>query len=468
MILLPTEKRLDWLRAPIVLMSIVFLNIAVFFLYQTQDAKKYSDALHQYTQGQTNFFANERSAYFDYYPDYYDSVDQITPYEILFDDEFYIYFKENSYIEMDQWQYDNYFYQRDEIQKLILSNSASSFGYIPSNFEITRVFTHMFLHGDIFHLLGNLFFLVLCGFAVEAAIGHLRFLLFYMISGIGAVFAFALFDLNSTTALIGASGAISGVMAMYLVVFKLKKIEFFYWFYFFVGYFKAPALLILPIYIANEIYQYLTMEGSNVAFMAHAGGFVTGAICLGGVQLIYPKTIDIEYIEEDDVEFERLQKLDAIYNRIEAYRFKEASRLIRTYQMEYEDDENLKLIHYHMLGLQQTQEAKNSRTRLAINLLSQKKIENKNLPTIANIWSNNSEVKNQMDLEKLRRLAWRLCDYKDLQHAEEITVHLVENKNDDSIIALLQKLAKEFAEQNNQPKRIKYLKLAQSIHAQGM
>ena len=123
-----------------------------------------------------------------------------------------------------------------------------------------------------------MFFLVICGFAVEAAIGHLRFLLFYLFSGVVAGVSHAAMDLDSSSVLIGASGSVSAVMAMYLGVFRFKKIEFFYWFFIFVGYFRAPALLILPFYIGKELVQFYTEAGSNVAFMAHAGGFVAGLV----------------------------------------------------------------------------------------------------------------------------------------------------------------------------------------------
>ena len=73
-----------------------------------------------------------------------------------------------------------------------------------------------------------------------------------------AGFAQVASDWSSTTPLVGASGAISGVMAMYLAVFRLKKIEFFYWFFFFVGYFRAPALLILPFRNPCFLYEVTT------------------------------------------------------------------------------------------------------------------------------------------------------------------------------------------------------------------
>jgi len=468
MLIIPTEKRLDWNRAPIVLIAIVILNIAVYFLYQSTDNLKVAEAFAGYTNSDQQYLNKERELYIDYYELDASEFSDEQIFEMLKDEEFYSYLKVTLEADLKRWEYLEYFEQRDQIQNIVRSISSLANGYIPNNYEFKRLFTHMFMHGDVMHLLGNLFFLVLCGFAVEAAIGHVRFLIFYIVSGISAVLAFALADLSSNTPLVGASGAISGVMAMYLGVFKLKKIEFFYWFYFFVGYFKAPALMILPFYIGKEFYQLLTMQGSNVAFMAHAGGFVSGAILLAILALFFPKTISEEYIEEDDNEAQRLEKLAAIYKRIETYRFKEALRLLKDYQTQYEDDPKIKYLSYQLLSIQQSDEAKTQKLKLATHLLSKGEMEQDNLDIVARIWFENPDLKDCLDNDRLRRIAWSLCDLKDLKAAEAISLHLAKNFKDDSIISLLQKLAKEYAKQNNQPKRIKYLKLAQSITASGV
>ena len=125
--------------------------------------------------------------------------------------------------------------QRRKAVQMLRSTSIARYGLVPSDIRITTLFSHQFMHAGVMHLLGNMVFLILCGFAVEAAIGHWQFLLFYLLSGLAGGLLFTAFDAEGTRPLVGASGAISGVMAMYLWVFRLKKIEFFYWFYAFVG-----------------------------------------------------------------------------------------------------------------------------------------------------------------------------------------------------------------------------------------
>ena len=170
--------------------------------------------------------------------------------------------------------------QRIKAHEKMMTLSTFTYGLTPDKNHLFTYITHQFLHGDIFHLLGNLLFLVVCGFAVEAAVGHLMFVLLYVLAGVAGGVLHVWFNSHSTVPLVGASGAISGVMAMYLMLFRWKKIEFFYWFFIFVGYFRAPALMILPFYIGKEFYYFYTDTSSNVAFMAHVGGFVAGTVAM--------------------------------------------------------------------------------------------------------------------------------------------------------------------------------------------
>ena len=213
---------------------------------------------------------------------------------------------------------------RNESHFKIRSMSHISQGLDANNIQVWNLISHQFLHGDLMHLVGNLIFLVLCGFAVEAAIGHLRFLGFYLLSGICGGLLYAVLNSDDPALLVGASGAISGVMAMYLGVFRLKRIEFFYWFLVFVGYIRLPALMVLPFYIGLEFYNLFNSEGSNVAFMAHVGGFVAGGMSMGLLLLISPKVLDEEYVEEDQ-SLPSLQKdLAIIYQLIERLQFERA------------------------------------------------------------------------------------------------------------------------------------------------
>ena len=138
----------------------------------------------------------------------------------------------------------------------------------------------MFLHGGWLHLLGNLLFLHVFGNNVEDRLGRLRFLAFYLGCGYAATYGFALFQATSMQPLVGASGAIAGVLGAYLVLFPRARIWVLLTFFFFFPV-KLPAWLVLGSWF---LLQYLYFQGaglaagSKVAYGAHVIGFVVGAV----------------------------------------------------------------------------------------------------------------------------------------------------------------------------------------------
>ncbi len=136
--------------------------------------------------------------------------------------------------------------------------------------------TSMFLHGGFMHLIGNMLYLWIFGNNVEDAMGHGRFILFYLLSGIVAVGAHSLSDLDSTTPLIGASGAIAGVLGAYLLlhpkarVLVLIPLGIIFWTM------RLPAVVVLLGWFGLQFLQVAMGGGGNVAWWAHIGGFVAG------------------------------------------------------------------------------------------------------------------------------------------------------------------------------------------------
>jgi hypothetical protein len=123
--------------------------------------------------------------------------------------------------------------------------------------------------------------LFIVGYMVEETLGKWRYLAFYLLAGIGAAGFDLVFNATRMMPGIGASGAISGVMAMFVALYGLRRIRFFYWVLIYFNFFRAPAIIILPLWIANELYQYLFNHGSNINYMAHLGGLVAGAALIG-------------------------------------------------------------------------------------------------------------------------------------------------------------------------------------------
>jgi len=161
-----------------------------------------------------------------------------------------------------------------------------SLGLVPNDLTVHGFLTHMFVHGGFWHLFFNLLFLYLAGPFVEDRWGRPVFATFYLFAGVVAALAFVLQYPASPTPLIGASGAIAGVMGAFLILFWNTKITFFYWLFFlFVGTFEAPAWLMLPLWFIREGLSAQashtadpTGAGGGTAFLAHVAGFAVGTV----------------------------------------------------------------------------------------------------------------------------------------------------------------------------------------------
>jgi membrane associated rhomboid family serine protease len=147
---------------------------------------------------------------------------------------------------------------------------------------VVSVLTAMFMHGSWLHLLGNMLFLWVFGNNVEDRLGRLRYLLFYLFCGYAATYGFALVQPTSNAPLVGASGAIAGVLGGYFVLFPRARVLSLLTFFFFLP-LRLPAWLVLG---SGFVLQYLSLRtnqagsGSGVAYLAHVIGFVLGAaIC---------------------------------------------------------------------------------------------------------------------------------------------------------------------------------------------
>jgi rhomboid family protein len=151
----------------------------------------------------------------------------------------------------------------------------------PSAAWIT-IFTSMFLHGSWIHLLGNMWFLYIFGDNIEARLGGIRYLIFYLLSGVAAALLQTYIQPASQVPTIGASGAIAGVLGAYLVSFPRSRIASLVPILFIFTIVEIPAVLFLIFWFLIQIYSGLfVMQGANaanIAWWAHIGGFVFGAV----------------------------------------------------------------------------------------------------------------------------------------------------------------------------------------------
>jgi len=166
-------------------------------------------------------------------------------------------------------------------RRIVVATDEGDFACPVQRYAKTPVFSvlyAMFLHGGWLHLLGNMLFLFVFGNNVEDRLGRLRYLLFYLFCGYAAAYGFALADANGTTTLVGASGAIAGVLGAYLVLYPRARVVSVLPFLFFLP-LRLPAWLVLGSWFLLQYFYSAgaaVSAGAGVAYLAHVVGFVVG------------------------------------------------------------------------------------------------------------------------------------------------------------------------------------------------
>jgi membrane associated rhomboid family serine protease len=185
-----------------------------------------------------------------------------------------------------------FLYELGQPSSAALQSFIQAWGVVPREYTLARdlaptipvpfwttLFTSMFLHGGWMHLGGNMLYLWIFGDNIEKTVGHAKFLLFYVVCGIAAGLAHILFSGASNIPTVGASGAISGVLGGYLVLFPRNRVRVLMR----GGIVAVPAIAVLGLWIVIQLISGLGSLGVNtdsggVAYMAHVGGFVAGLV----------------------------------------------------------------------------------------------------------------------------------------------------------------------------------------------
>jgi membrane associated rhomboid family serine protease len=168
----------------------------------------------------------------------------------------------------------------------------NTYGLVPDHFSWINVLTSMFLHGGWMHVLGNMWFLWIFGDNIEDILGHGKYLLFYLLCGVGAAMTQVYFSPDSRVPMVGASGAIAGVMGAYMMKFPHSRISTLIFLAFFITTVEVPAWVMLIYWFFIQLISgvgsvgYSQVSQGGTAFLAHVGGFVAG---IGLIYLMRPK-----------------------------------------------------------------------------------------------------------------------------------------------------------------------------------
>jgi membrane associated rhomboid family serine protease len=165
-----------------------------------------------------------------------------------------------------------------------LNDFMAQYALRPAYFRIENVVTSMFLHANLMHVAGNMLFLWVFGDNVEDILGHGKYLVFYLLCGVTAALAQVLMDPGSRVPMVGASGAIAGVMGAYLIKFPHSRVVMVAWFIL-IFTFDLPAWLMLVYWFLMQLFGGYgsiadTTQQGGTAFFAHIGGFVAGIVLI--------------------------------------------------------------------------------------------------------------------------------------------------------------------------------------------
>ena len=158
------------------------------------------------------------------------------------------------------------------------------YGFVPAEFNPLTIFTSMFMHGGFAHIIGNMWFLYIFGDNVESILGHVKYFIFYLACGIGAALAQFFVEPASQVPMIGASGAVAGVLGAYMIRFPKARVHVLVVIIIFITTFVVPAQIVLGLWFLMQLSGGLGSLGvdttGGVAWFAHIGGFIIGVTSL--------------------------------------------------------------------------------------------------------------------------------------------------------------------------------------------
>ncbi len=322
MLLIPFDRPPDWRRPPAATALFALLCLAVFVLLQSDDHVAEAEAMEQYQE--RGLKERELAAYQGVLeergaPDHPlrgADADQVPPDAVfwtLLGDAPFMERLTSGALELGRdtdWQRD-----RAAVEATLEGSTLWAWSLRPAAFEPATLVSHIFLHADPMHLIGNLFFLVAVGFLVEGAIRARLMAPAFLAAGILAGAADLVITPDRHIPGVGASGAIAGLMGLYSVVFWTQRVQFFYFIGVYASVTRAPALVLLPLWLGYELFAWFQAgEGNTINYAAHAVGLTVGGTVGAGLQSLWPGAIDRGWVGEkarQEADSDRREQIDA-------------------------------------------------------------------------------------------------------------------------------------------------------------
>lgn len=327
MLIIPVEHQIDWKNPPVATLLVIMINFVIYFGYQINDDERYYQAQRYYEKH--DLYDKERDLYLQYLKkkdiarykqakrlvDFDD--DDILRQEIINDLGFDYFLKEELRRKVQRNTTKDWIENRNQFETLRNDASFIRFGIIPGNVTVSGMLGSIFMHGSVDHIIGNMIFLFILGYSLEIAFGRWMYLGLYMLTGIFANVLYVVLEWGEYQPGVGASGAISGLMGMYVALYGARKIQFFYWVLFYFNYIKAPAFWVFPFWVGKELYGALVSD-DQVNYWAHLGGLMSGYLIVFSTKHWVIK-VDTDYIDKVDplaLYHQRMGRLDQLISEM--------------------------------------------------------------------------------------------------------------------------------------------------------
>lgn len=323
----PLNSKPDWRNPPWVTILLIVVNCLVFFGPQYSDSRRDETALAAYAG--SGLAAVELPRYADYLDQRRHThdkekadwvrraigADEPAPAAQLMEGDaaFMRALRGGRIIRPDEPGYADWRSRRMRQDALRGDRFTQRWASNPSDWNPATLLTSIFLHGSVMHLVGNMVFLFVFGYTVEMSLGRGLYLASYLVAGMAGDIGDLAARWGDTSIGLGASGAISGLMALYALLYGMRRIKFFYQFLFYFDYVTAPAIILLPFWILDQLWLQFSDAGNGVAYMAHVGGLLAGTV-LGvafkrrGATVVVPEAAPTDPFPEVQARAEALLK----------------------------------------------------------------------------------------------------------------------------------------------------------------
>jgi membrane associated rhomboid family serine protease len=309
MLIMPLHRALTRANFPWVTLGLILVNVFVFVGFELADGARYASALAFYAEHHLDtrefplyaaWLARERGSETGTLARADDAMEEGGVGAVMFmqaDATFLAELHADRIVTPETDGYDEWKADRETFDARWNDIFTERWKLRFSEVAPSRMLGAMFLHGSFGHLAGNMLFLAVLGLLVEGALGPWLYLVLYLAGGFGSALVSLAWRWGDAGAALGASGAIASLMGAYCVLWGLRKVRFFWWFFVVFDYVKAPALILLPFWLGWELVNLAWNKGAHVGFDAHAGGIVCGALLALGIRALGWERRD--FLDED-------------------------------------------------------------------------------------------------------------------------------------------------------------------------